>query len=200
MLVMTEKPTHLARFRVTPPAYNWSCTRSSPEETATTDRSPNASHPNRLPAQLVAGVPALAAVLANIDEGSFLWLTRRGTGRYVQFIAYESGLRGETVGNAYLERGDQLGVDDLAWLAHHGWSEPDECGNYWRHWEPANPLAAATAGFVTLHLIHGLERLRDLEIGANDDCAVRALTRMQSPCTRPVTGRHKPGASWPTGC
>jgi hypothetical protein len=139
----------------------------------------------------------LAAVLTDLDEGSFLWLTKRGTGRYVQFIAYESGLRGETVGNTYLEPDDQLGAGDLAWLAHHGWRDPDECGNHWRHWEPANPLAAATAAFVTLHLIHGLQRLSDIEVDANDDRTLRALTRMQSPRTRPAASCHRPAVIWP---
>ncbi len=127
-------------------------------------------------------MPALAAVLAGLDEGSFLWLTKRGNSRYVQFIAYESGLRGETVGNTYLDRDDQLSAIDLAWLAHHGSHDPDECGNHWREWEPANPLAAATAAVVTLHLIHGLERLTAIKVGATDHHAIRALTKLRGEC------------------
>lgn len=132
---------------------------------------------------------ALASILAGLDEGSFLWLTKRGTGRYVQFIAYDSGLRGETVGNTYLDGDDQLGATDLAWLAHHGWRDPDEYGNHWREWEPANPLAAATAAVVTLHLIHGLERLSELEMDASDDRTLLALTRLRAPC-----GSRRPSA------
>ncbi len=124
---------------------------------------------------LAAAVDVLAAALAGLHDGSFFTLSVRGTDRYVQFFSYDVGLRGETIGNTYLSGHGELGVGDLGWLAHHGWHEPDEGGNHWREWEPANPLAAATVAVVTLHLIHCVEHPSELEIDSNDDRTLWAL-------------------------
>lgn len=150
-----------------------------PREAATTiDQAQRTRRPNALPTALAAAVGVLAAALAGLHDGSFFTLSVRGTDRYVQFFSYDVGLRGETIGNTYLSGHGQLGVGDLGWLAHHGWHDPDEGGNHWREWEPANPLAAATVAVVTLHLIHWVEHPSELEIDSNDDRTLQALATL----------------------
>ena len=81
--------------------------------------------------------------------------------RYVQFITQEGDwIRGETVGNEYLDFESSLTEDDDRLLMQLGWNpvEPREeaCGNYWRHWEVDELREAAALAALTLVQVHGL--------------------------------------------
>jgi len=131
--------------------------------------------PDVLPEDLAAFVPMLAEALSLLDDAHHLGIEVDGTRRYMQFAAFDGNLRAETVGNTYLVGCDILDAGELAWLAAHGWNDPDEGGNHWRHWEPADFLAAATVTVVTLHQIHGVDDLRELLFGSEDPAVLDVL-------------------------
>jgi hypothetical protein len=145
------------------------------EEVTMSDQAQPTRQPDALPDALAAALPVLAAAIAGLPEGEYIILGVRETGRYVQLITYDGGIRCETVGNTYLPDDGQLSEAELGWLAHHGWRDPDECGNHWHEWEPANPLATATVAVVTLHLHHGVQHPNELEIDSEDDRTLAAL-------------------------
>lgn len=109
-----------------------------------------------LPRGLVALIPVLAEWLSLLDEGEHMVLSVLGSHRYLQFAPVGMNLRAESVGNTYLYGHEELDADSLDWLAGHGWNDPDDAGNHWRHWEPADFRAAATVAAVTLHRVHGV--------------------------------------------
>jgi hypothetical protein len=81
--------------------------------------------------------------------------------RYVQFVTTDGEwVRGETVGNEYLEFEASLTEDDDRLLLQLGWNpvEPREeaCGNYWRHWNADELQAAGALAALTLVQVHGL--------------------------------------------
>jgi hypothetical protein len=98
---------------------------------------------------------ALAGVLALLEDDQFLIVSpKRHTNYYVQFAAQgPSGMRAETVSNAFLEEWEQL--DSIAGnrLATLGWQpptrppapdgsprqDPDGSPNYFRDWKPPVP-------------------------------------------------------------
>lgn len=131
--------------------------------------------PTALPATLAAAVPRLAESLALLDDAHHLVISVKGSKRYVQFAAFGPNLRGESVGNTCLRGPAQLGVGDLLWLADHGWHDPDEGGNHWRHWEPADHLAAATVALVTLHVVHGVDHVGQLVFQSEDPRVIDAF-------------------------
>lgn len=127
--------------------------------------------PEALPASLVTAVPLIAEATALLDDEHHLVIEATSTNRYVQFAAFLPNLRGETVGNYYLEADEEaelLSFAELSWLRAHGWCEPDECGNWWHHWEPADHLAAATSAIVTLHAIHRVSNALQLRCRSDD--------------------------------
>ena len=120
------------------------------------------------PDDLAVLVPMLADALSRLDDEHHLEIMVIGTGRYLQFAAFDENLRAETVGNTYLKGCELLDAGALAWLAAHGWNDPDEGGNHWRHWEPADFLAAATVTVVTLHQVHGVDDPRQLLLRSDE--------------------------------
>lgn len=113
-----------------------------------------------LPAAMVDLVPELAAALAALVDDERLVIATGSENRFVQYTVFDDEcLRGETVGNHYLEPHAQMDAAALTWLERHGWNPPDESHNHWRHWEPTDPMLAAVTGLVTLHLIHGVTQL-----------------------------------------
>lgn len=107
-----------------------------------------------------------------LDDHRHLLMSRWGSNRYLQFATFGPNLRAESVGDVYLEDDESLSVADRAWLIGHGWETPDHSGNYWRHWEPAHHLAAATAALVTLHAVHGVVDLAQLDVDSNQPQAL----------------------------
>ncbi len=133
--------------------------------------------PDAPPASLVALVPALAEALALLDDTHHVIISQKGSNRYMQFAAFGANLRGESVGDAYLEGAEMLSPEELAWLGGHGWNDPDVGGNYWRHWEPADFLAAATVAIVTLHMVHHVWYVGTLDLHSDDPEVLDVLTR-----------------------
>lgn len=124
-----------------------------------------------LPASLVTAIPIIAEATALLDDEHHLIIEAPGKNRYVQFAAFLPNLRGETVGNYYLEADSEatpLTPGEIAWQSAHGWCEPDESNNWWHHWEPADYQAAATAAIVTLHAIHGATDASQLRYLSDD--------------------------------
>lgn len=145
-----------------------------------TDPPPDVPTPTAVPATLAGFVPTLAESLALLDDEHHLVVSVARATRYIQFAAFWPNLRAESVGNTYLRGGDQLGPGDLAWLVDHGWRDPDEGGNHWRHWEPADHPAAATAAMVTLHVVHGVQHLDQLVFQSDDPQIIDALEEDQA--------------------
>jgi hypothetical protein len=90
------------------------------------------------------------------DGWTYLILEVAGTGRYVQFLTHEgSWLRGEAVGDRYLEGHDPLSPDERRRLVDLGWNppgdDPDECGNFWVDWghDDADPHRFGSVDDVT---------------------------------------------------
>jgi hypothetical protein len=75
-----------------------------------------------------------------LAEGwTYLILEKIGTGRYVQFLTHEgSWLRGEAVGDRYLQGHAPISPDEHQRLCDLGWNPPEDepggCGNYWVDW------------------------------------------------------------------
>ncbi len=94
-----------------------------------------------------------------ITEGwTYLILEVVDTGRYVQFLAHDgSWLRGEVVGNRYLQDHEPLSSDEYRALCDVGWNEPhdsgDDCGNFWVDWgdedDSAPEVAASMVAMVS---------------------------------------------------
>lgn len=113
---------------------------------------------DQMPPAMAEFVPELCDRLFQLGEEAPLIVSVRHSSRYIQYATFDgkSSLRAETVGNGYLDGLERMDDPALAWLRTHGWNEPDEAGNHWRHWEPCDFAVAALVGVVTLHLIHGV--------------------------------------------
>lgn len=73
------------------------------------------------------------------DGWTYLIVELTGTGRYVQYLVHDgSWLRGEAVGDRYLDDEHRLDADQHQRLVDLGWNAPgdapDDCGNYWVEW------------------------------------------------------------------
>ena len=84
-----------------------------------------------------------------LDDGwTYLIIELPETGRYVQFLTHDGDwLRGEVVGDRYLEGHLKLSPDELQRLRDLGWNrpgeDPDDCGNHWVDWgDPADEHGA----------------------------------------------------------
>jgi hypothetical protein len=121
-----------------------------------------------------------------VAEGwTYLVLEVSGTGRYVQFLTHDgSWLRGEVVGDRYLDEHTALSADEHQRLVDIGWNPPgdrgDESGNYWVDWgddapdddldgdAPAVPSCdldeAARFGATALVQVFGPLRRSDVDI------------------------------------
>ena len=130
-----------------------------------------------LPDDLAGVVPGMAGALSLLDDWTHLVVSVAGSRRYVQFAAYGPNLRAETVGNAWLPSEQRVTPVEHAWLVGHGWNEPDEGGNYWRHFEPASHYSAAAAAIITLHAIHGVQGLAELVIESEAEAVVDEFER-----------------------
>ena len=129
-----------------------------------------------IPPALAALVPRVAAALERLADDSHLVISVHGSNRYVQFATLRPNLRAETIGTRYLESADDaVPVDQLVWLADRGWHDPDDGGNFWREWKPANELEAASAAVEVLARIHGVTRVEELWFQSTDDDALNAL-------------------------
>jgi hypothetical protein len=123
---------------------------------------------------LVAG---LARALAALDDDETLVLSRRGSNshvagvrsnRFVQFACFGSDLRGESVGDRFLEAGDALTLQQRSGLARLGWLAPDEGGNFWREWADPPPYRdVARMALQTLREVHGVEDVEQLGVGCS---------------------------------
>lgn len=121
-------------------------------------------------------VPHLAEVLRRLEDDSHLVISVHDSIRYVQFATFRPNLRLETIGTRYLEEnGDAVSVDQLVWLADHGWHDADDDGNLWRHWIPADEDDAAAAAIDVLVNIHGVIDLEQVWFQSPDDDALSAL-------------------------
>ncbi|HET8929359.1 MAG TPA: hypothetical protein VFN21_01755 [Acidimicrobiales bacterium] len=131
----------------------------------------------QLPSAMAELVPTLRDQLSQLGEEAPLIASVRHSSRYIQYATFDgkTNLRAETVGNAYLDGPDRLDDAALSWLRTHGWNEPDEAGNHWRHWEPCDFAVAALVGAVTLHLIHGVTAPEQLFISPMSPCEVPGL-------------------------
>lgn len=118
----------------------------------------------------------LAEVLRRLEDDSHLVIGLHDSIRYVQFATFRPNLRLETIGPRYLEAsGEALTVDQLVWLADHGWHDADDGGNLWREWTPANEDEAARAAVYALAKIHGVEYLDQVWFESPDEHALAAL-------------------------
>lgn len=117
----------------------------------------------------------LQFALAALSNDSFLLMTIASSPRYLQFVEFDGAIRGESIGDQYIEGDAQLSTGDRAWLLAHGWNEPDEGGNYWRHWDPADPDAASTVAVVTLFSVHGVTDAGDLMFKSDDPTVLAEL-------------------------
>ncbi|MEQ8717720.1 MAG: hypothetical protein RIE08_08925 [Acidimicrobiales bacterium] len=107
----------------------------------------------------------LAAAIGQLTDETHLTISRPGSenyvddegrNRFVQFAHFGGNIRAESVGPMYLTAGDGLSTDDLAVLRGLGWQDPDEGGNYWRHWEvPVDFHDVASVTLATLERVHG---------------------------------------------
>jgi T3SS (YopN, CesT) and YbjN peptide-binding chaperone 3 len=154
-------------------------------------------------------VEGLARALAALDDERSLTLSRRpgvsegGSNRFVQFAGFGSGsgLRAESVGDRYLEAGDELTSQQRTRLAELGWLPPDEGGNYWRQWTDPLPYHdVAVMALQTLREVHGVEHGEQLDFDASAEI-LRAFglsftheeigASQDAPTTRPGGGaRH----------
>jgi hypothetical protein len=113
-----------------------------------------------------------------LTEGwTYLILEMSGTGRYVQFLTHDgSWLRGEVVGDRYLEGHRRISADEHQRLVDLGWNAPgehdDESGNYWVDWGDAEE-ADRTGTFA-------LVADRDVDEAAR--FAAAALVEVFGPC------------------
>lgn len=130
-----------------------------------------------LPEAMAAFVPELRDRLAALGEEAPLIVSIWDSYRYIQYATFDgkANLRAESVSNQYLYDGELLNGAELLWLRNHGWNEPDEGGNYWRHWEPADHTVAALVGVVTLHLIHGVTTPEQLFVSSESPCEIAGL-------------------------
>lgn len=121
-------------------------------------------------------VPHLAEALRRLKDDSHLVISVHGSIRYVQFATFRPNLRLETIGTRYLEdAGEAWSVDEVVWLADHGWHDADDDGNLWRHWIPADENAAAQAAIDALVNVHGVTSLDQVWFQSEDDNALAAL-------------------------
>lgn len=95
------------------------------------------------------------------DQHTFFIVELAGTGRFVQFIACDGDwLRGESVGNRYLDEAHLLSTSEQSELELLGWNPPEtdtgDSGNYWRMWDPPDVLDAAQLAALTLGRVHHL--------------------------------------------
>ena len=121
-------------------------------------------------------IPRLARGLALLGDLEHLIIETGHHNRYLQFAAWDGGLRAETVGNAYLEPDDCMACEDWDWLVANGWNPEDDGGNLWREWIPAQPEAAATVTAVTLAEIHAFDDIRRLRFITENDTVLAAIT------------------------
>jgi len=105
----------------------------------------------------------LAHILTRLidDEHTFFIAELADTGRFVQFIACDGDwLRGESVGNRYLDEADRLSASEQRELELLGWNTPEtdtgDSGNYWRMWDPPDVVDAAQLAALTLGRVHHL--------------------------------------------
>lgn len=136
---------------------------------------------DRIPPAMAVLVPLLAEALDRLASDDHLIIDVAGTSRYVQFAAFELGLRAESTDNRYLGAGEQLTYEQVSWLVDHGWCPPDESGNFWRHWEPADPYQAAIVAVCTMHKVHGVTDPRELAFSSDDDDVVAPLADLTPP-------------------
>jgi hypothetical protein len=139
--------------------------------------------------------PHLAEALRRLQDDSHLVITVRNSIRYVQFATFRPNLRLETIGTRYLEdAGESWSVDEVVWLAEHGWHDADDDGNLWRHWIPADEDEAAAAAVDALINVHGVTSLDQVWFQSGDDNALAALEGHSSstPAVDP-TRRIPPG-------
>jgi len=74
-----------------------------------------------------------------VEGWTYLILEVSHSGRYVQFLTHDGAwLRGEAVGERYLDGHPPLSNDEHESLCSLGWNPPgsdgDDCGNYWVDW------------------------------------------------------------------
>jgi hypothetical protein len=121
-------------------------------------------------------VPHLTEALRRLEDSSHLVIGVHDSIRYVQFATFLPNLRLETIGTRYLEEaGEDVSVDELVWLADHGWHDADDGGNLWRHWIPADENEAAAAAIDALVNVHGVTSLEQVWFQSEDDDALAAL-------------------------
>ena len=140
------------------------------------------------PAPPVAGiVPHLAEALRRLADDSHLVINVVDSVRYVQFATFRPNLRLETIGPRYLEVGDEVApVDELVWLADHGWHDADNGGNLWQEWIPADEVAAAEAAVEALVNVHRVTDVEQVWFYSEDDAALSALDSYLSGPTPPI--------------
>jgi hypothetical protein len=131
---------------------------------------------------LLGIVPHLAEALRRLADDSHLVIGVHNSNRYVQFATFRPNLRLETIGPRYLEEGDEVvAVNELVWLADHGWHDADDGGNLWREWIPADEVAAAVAAVEVLLDVHGVTDAERLWFQSEDDDALAALEGYSPP-------------------
>jgi hypothetical protein len=128
-----------------------------------------------IPASLVAVADRLGYAFRALTDDNQLIISVASSPRYMQFVEFDGALRGESVGDAYIADDAPLTDFDRAWLSKHGWNEPDEGGNYWRHWDPADPEGAATVAVVTLYTVHGVTEPGQLMFECADPAVMAEL-------------------------
>jgi hypothetical protein len=127
-------------------------------------------------------VPHLAEALRRLADDSHLVIGVHGSERYGQFATFRPNLRLETIGPRYFEQdGDVMPLDELVWLAEHGWHDADDGGNLWREWIPAAEGAAALAAVEALVEVHGVTEVAQVWFRSEDDDALSALDGYKPP-------------------
>lgn len=121
-------------------------------------------------------IPHLAEALRRLEDDAHIVIRLADSIRYVQFATFRPNLRLETIGTRYLDdAGEPWSVDELVWLADHGWHDSDEDGNLWRHWIPADEDDAARAAVEALVNVHGVTSLEQVWFQSGDNNALAAL-------------------------
>jgi hypothetical protein len=131
--------------------------------------------------------------LLAIKDDRYICLTCRKTKRYVQFISLDSGsIRGEVVGNHFLDQKHQLSASTCRQLGQLGWKSPGPAEtadkNHWFLWDHPAPIRRIASLTV--------KTLRDgLRISSPHELEIRQGSFESCPLTVSVeTGEWIPAA------
>jgi len=127
--------------------------------------------------QIVGALARLFERLAATGEPHCV-LVELAEDRYVQFIIRPDGsVWSESVGDVYLDDGDEFDDDQRRVLAQLGWNAPELFGpghgNYWREYDEGHLLDAASSVASTFIEVFGAEPHESVYVGLFTASALR---------------------------